>query len=232
MSGRPVRLALLVSLLVGAAADSSALAAGNATIILSGNSQDLRVQVSRGTASELVARLTEFLGVRVRYEGAADKPVDASLRGPLLRVLSQFFPGDVIVVKNDAGRVTEVMISEVSSSSKASSQPHQPVEHQIKDDAGRVTEQMISEASSSGKAPSPPPAAVEHQIKDDAAGVTEPVTSEANSSGNAAPMMGGTNSLGNAPLSPSPPVEQQQANGEVIPLSLLNMLKGRTYWGS
>ena len=82
-----------------------------ADILVVGNSDNLDVRVSGATAKDLLARLAEVLGVPIKYEGFGDETIDGSYRGSVSRVLSQYFPKYIIVVRTNAARVTGVTIS-------------------------------------------------------------------------------------------------------------------------
>jgi hypothetical protein len=82
-----------------------------ADILVVGNSDNLDVRVSGATAKDLLARLAEVLGVPIKYDGFGDETIDGSYRGSVSRVLSQYFPKYIIVVRTNAARVTGVTIS-------------------------------------------------------------------------------------------------------------------------
>ena len=82
-----------------------------ADIMVVGNSDNLDVQVSGATAKDLLARLAEVLGVPIKYDGLGAETIDGSYRGSVSRVLSQYFPKFIIVVRTNAARVTGITIS-------------------------------------------------------------------------------------------------------------------------
>jgi hypothetical protein len=82
-----------------------------ADIMVVGNSDNLDVQVSGATAKDLLARLAEVLGVPIKYDGLGAETIDGSYRGSVSRVLSQYFPRYIIVVRTNAARVTGITIS-------------------------------------------------------------------------------------------------------------------------
>ena len=82
-----------------------------ADIMVVGNSDNLDVRVSGATAKDLLARLAEVLGVPIKYDGLGAETIDGSYRGSVSRVLSQYFPKYIIVVRTNAARVTGITIS-------------------------------------------------------------------------------------------------------------------------
>jgi hypothetical protein len=82
-----------------------------ADIMIVGNSDNLDVRVSGATAKDLLARLAEVLGVPIKYDGLGAETIDGSYRGSVSRVLSQYFPKFIIVVRTNAARVTGITIS-------------------------------------------------------------------------------------------------------------------------
>lgn len=82
-----------------------------ADIMVVGNSDNLDVRVSGATAKDLLARLAEVLGVPIKYDGLGAETIDGSYRGSVSRVLSQYFPRYIIVVRTNAARVTGITIS-------------------------------------------------------------------------------------------------------------------------
>jgi hypothetical protein len=82
-----------------------------ADVMVVGNSDNLDVRVSGATAKDLLARLAEVLGVPIKYDGLGAETIDGSYRGSVSRVLSQYFPKYIIVVRTNAARVTGITIS-------------------------------------------------------------------------------------------------------------------------
>jgi hypothetical protein len=108
-----------------------------AEVVVAGDSENLEVRASGANAGELIARLVDVLGVPIRHQGVGSDVIDGSRRGPLLHVLSQFFPQYLVVVKRAEGRVVEVTIT------KSGDRRTEVLEQPTAEETRRATEAFI-----------------------------------------------------------------------------------------
>jgi hypothetical protein len=107
---------------LGVAIAMSSIPAG-AEVVVEGSIGSARVQANKVPLSEVLAALETAFGVRYRGSIALDRPISASLSGPLARIIANLLDGYDYVVKTSPDTFEIAVVGKQGSNPTATANP-------------------------------------------------------------------------------------------------------------